>query len=125
MIEALLVDDEPAHRLIARRALVKARSDITVTEAESLTLGRAAFDNGSFTLLVVDLNLAGSSGLDLIRHARSQHKGLPIIAISTSSLESDISAAYTAGANIFVSKADGGRSFPADLTAAVGFLLNP
>ena len=125
MITALLVDDEPAHRLIARRALVKARSDIHVTEAESLTRGRAAFDNGSFTLLVVDLNLAGSSGLDLIRHARSLNVALPIIAISTSSLESDISAAYNAGANIFVSKADGGRSFPVDLTAAVEFLVKP
>jgi len=125
MIAALLVDDEPAHRLIARRALIKARSDISVTEAESLAVGRATFDTGSFTLLVIDLNLAGVSGLDLIRYARSQREALPIIAISTSSLESDISAAYVAGANIFVSKADGGRSFPADLTAAVEFLVKP
>lgn len=125
MIAALLVDDEPAHRLIARRALVKARADIVVTEAESLAQGRTTFDSNSFALLVVDLNLAGSSGLDLIRHARARHQTLPIIAISTSSLESDIAASYLAGANIFVSKAEGGRSFPADLSAAVQFLLKP
>lgn len=125
MIAALLVDDEPAHRLIARRALVKARADIVVTEAESLAQGRTTFDSNSFALLVVDLNLAGSSGLDLIRHARASHQTLPIIAISTSSLESDIAASYLAGANIFVSKAEGGRSFPADLSAAVQFLFKP
>lgn len=125
MIAALLVDDEPAHRLIARRALMKAHADLGVTEAESLAQGRSVFDGGACNLLVVDLNLAGSSGLELIRYARNQNPVLPIIAISTSSLESDISAAYTAGANIFVSKADGTRSFPADLTAAVKFLLQP
>lgn len=125
MIAALLVDDEPAHRLIARRALMKVHAGIGITEAESLAEGRSAFDRGLYNLLVVDLNLAGSSGLDLIRYARNQKPALPIIAISTSSLESDISAAYTAGADIFVSKTDGARSFPADLTAAVKFVLQP
>lgn len=123
MSRALLVDDDPAHRLMARRALLKARPGISIIEAESLATGIASFESGSFELIVVDLNLAGSSGLDLIRQVRAKDSTVAVIVISTSSLERDISAAYEAGANVFVSKAERERSFPADLAAAVEFLL--
>jgi DNA-binding response OmpR family regulator len=123
MIVALLVDDDPAHRLMARRALIKAHTAITVVEAESLANGTQAFDQNSLHLLVIDLNLAGASGLDLIRYARGRSGTIPIIAISTSSLEADVAAAYNAGANIFVFKADSLRSFPSDLSAAATYLL--
>jgi DNA-binding response OmpR family regulator len=125
MNRALLVDDDPAHRLMARRALLRADAQIVIVEADSLRGGISSYNNDSFHLVVVDLNLAGTSGLDLIRHARGIHSAVPIIAISTSSLEADVAAAYRAGADIFVFKADGARSFPIDLAAAAAYLLKP
>jgi len=125
MITVLLIDDEPAHRLMVRRALLKARPEIAITEAETLEAGCAAHRANPFKLAIVDLNLAGESGLDFIRFVRTSTSGqtLPIIVISTSTLESDVEAAYAAGANIFVFKTENGRNFPADIAAAVAFLI--
>lgn len=125
MIAVLVVDDEPAHRLMVRRALGKARRDLAITEAGSLAEGTQAFMHGSFNLAIVDLNLAGESGLEFIRAARAgaANNTIPIIAISTSSLDTDVQAAYAAGANSFVFKTAAGRSFPADIAAAVAALL--
>jgi two-component system chemotaxis sensor kinase CheA len=124
MIEVLVVDDEVAHRLMVRRALLKATLDMTVVEAESVHGGRSAFDAGGIGLMIVDLNLAGSSGLELIRHVRASPDGaaIPLIVISTSTLERDVYAAYAEGANTFIFKSAPGSDFVRDLVAAVDFL---
>lgn len=124
MIEVLVVDDDVAHRLMVRRALLKVSHGATVTEAESLTTGCATFDSGGFSLVIVDLNLAGQSGLELIRHVRASPDGgaTPLIVISTSTLESDVHAAYAAGANTFIFKSSTGADFARDLVKAVDFV---
>jgi len=123
MIEVLVVDDEVAHRLMVRRALLKATPDMTVIEAESVSGGRIAFDAGGIGLIIVDLNLAGASGIELIQHVRTSPDGatVPLIVISTSSLESDVRAAYAHGANAFIFKSAPGSDFTRDLVAAVDF----
>ncbi|WP_338871502.1 response regulator [Spirosoma sp. SC4-14] len=57
-------------------------------------------------LLLLDLNLVGLSGFDIIQYARSVERTryLPIVAFSTSDNPTDIRSAYEAGINAYVVK---------------------
>lgn len=56
--------------------------------------------------LLVDINLPGKSGLELILELRAnpQYSNLPMIAFSTSENPSDVLRAYSVGANSYVIK---------------------
>ena len=58
------------------------------------------------SLVLMDLNLIGISGIDVVKKIRS-HSDLckiPLVILSTSKSQSDVDAAYKAGANSYVAK---------------------
>jgi CheY-like chemotaxis protein len=57
-------------------------------------------------IILLDLNLPGVSGLDLLRRLRSEEKTkhLPIIVLSASDDSPDIKASYELGANSYIRK---------------------
>jgi len=57
-------------------------------------------------LIILDLNLPGIRGMEVLAQLKSdpQLKVVPVIVLSGSSREEDIDAAYTAGANAYLSK---------------------
>lgn len=66
-----------------------------------------AFDNQQFPLLVLlDLRLPKVDGIEVLRHARNHPvwKQVPIIILTTSRENGDISAAYEIGANSYIVK---------------------
>jgi two-component system cell cycle sensor histidine kinase/response regulator CckA len=79
---ALLIEDEPTVRTIARRAL---EPDIcAVVEAENGEQGLRLLEqhSQSIDLVIVDLVLPGINGLELIETIISNRPGLPLLCIT-------------------------------------------
>src|SRR5687767_12706454 len=78
----LIVDDHPIVRL-GMAQLINRNKDLAVCaeagDAES-AIQKIASDNPD--LIVVDLSLEGTDGLELIKRIRYEHPSLPILAVS-------------------------------------------
>ena len=59
-----------------------------------------------FDLIVTDVNLPGHSGIELVRYIRnhSDNTNVPVVVMSSSGRESDISAAYSERAREYIVK---------------------
>jgi DNA-binding NtrC family response regulator len=69
-LRLLIVDDEEAARDGMRRALETFRCEIA--EAESAEAAHALMRNSKFDLLLLDVNLPGTTGLDFLNQIRSE-----------------------------------------------------
>lgn len=63
-----------------------------------------AVDTHNPSLILMDINLPGRSGLNIVRDLRKKGYLRPIIMMSSSYSSDDIKAAYEAGANTYFSK---------------------
>ena len=115
MIDVLYVEDNENDADIFSRLMHKMGRPVTYT---ILSSGSEALDylagQGKYKqqltplpkLLLLDLNLVGLSGIDVVYKARQHDRTryLPIIAFSTSDSPSDVRSAYEAGINAYVVK---------------------
>ncbi|MCK8491086.1 MULTISPECIES: response regulator [Spirosoma] len=115
MIDVLYIEDDANDADIFSRLMEKLRRPITYSIFSS---GSDAIDylagQGQYTkqltplpkLLLLDLNLMGLSGFEVIQRARQidRTRFLPIVAFSTSDNPQDIQTAYEAGINAYVVK---------------------
>jgi signal transduction histidine kinase len=65
-LRLLLVDDDEVDRMAIRRALLAGGLDAEVTEADSVSTSIAALSAGHFDCMLLDYQLAGGSGLDVL-----------------------------------------------------------
>ncbi|AFZ65677.1 response regulator [Deinococcus peraridilitoris] len=110
----LLVDDNPADLEIAAQAFGLAGITLLDTahsleEALEYLQRRGRHSErrtADPTLILLDLNMPGGSGLDLLRHIKSDplFSLTPVVMLTTSSASSDIEACYRHGANGYVVK---------------------
>jgi len=73
----LLADDDPAVRISVMRVLTAAGFEVTPAED-----GNAAIDAlkcGAFDVIVTDINMPGSSGVDLLRLVRTYDLDVPVL----------------------------------------------
>ena len=77
----MVVDDEEASRYGMRRALDSFGYDIA--EAESVESARALIAGQPPDLLLLDVNLPGTSGLEFLRELQSSDKAVPLVIIIT------------------------------------------
>lgn len=104
-MQALLVDDDADFRSLCRVALAKggftARETGTASEALDLLddLGHGAFD-----VALLDLEMPGASGHDLLYDMREKGDALPVIIISGCSEPSERVKALRGGADDFMLK---------------------
>lgn len=129
-LKIILIDDNAAHRTLIKRAIKRGRSETDIIEAGSLTEGRQLLfssnpNKDAPSLAVVDLNLGDGRGSTLISEIRSQTElsELPVIVLSTSSLEEDIRECYREGANCYLTKSKDVHTFSKDIASAVSYLL--
>jgi two-component system, response regulator len=106
----LLVEDDRNHRWVMRRVLENAFGDDVVVEEAGT--GETALerleDRPLPDLVLLDLNLPGLGGLEVLREVRrnDQTRSLPVVVLTSSQDPDHIRAAYESGANSFVSKSD-------------------
>ncbi|MCY1511358.1 Response regulator UvrY [compost metagenome] len=130
MIRVLIIDDHTIFRDGLKRLLAE-EDDISVTgetadASEALSLLRA----NSYDVVLLDVNLRGRSGLDVLPSIRAEWPRLPIIVLSMYPAEQYALRAFEVGASGYVAKdmdskvlvlsirqaAAGGRYFPAELS---------
>jgi DNA-binding NarL/FixJ family response regulator len=116
----LLVDDHP----IVRQGLadsVSREPDLEVcAEAEDRVGALAAIENGMPDLVIADLALKGSSGMDLIKDAHARWPQLPILVVSMHDEELYAERVLRAGARGFITKQHAAR----DILAAIRRVLS-
>ncbi|GAA0733905.1 response regulator [Sphingomonas japonica] len=112
----LIVEDDAPLRLLIARAL----SDYGYTPVGVGTAAemRPLLDDGGFQLIVLDIMLPGTNGLDITRWIRTR-TDVPIIIISARGQESDRIVGLEIGADDYLSKPFG----PAELIARIRAVL--
>lgn len=115
MVEILYVEDNADDADIFSRLIRKLDRPVSYTilnsgsETVEYLSGQGRYQNQTMPLpklMLLDLNLVGMSGLDVLEWARStdRTRWLSIVAFSTSDNPDDIRKAYEAGINAYVVK---------------------
>lgn len=122
-LNILLVEDEEAHAELTKRAIRKAgnanRIDIVPDGEKALDylFNRDEFaDKGDYPipgLVLLDIKLPGIDGIEVLKIIKEhpELKKIPVIMLTTSEREEDISEAYQYHANSYLTKPVGFKEF--------------
>lgn len=112
-IEILLVEDSPSDANLTIREFSKAKiaNNLHWVE-EGETAMEYLYQQGEFTdaprpdLILLDLNLPGMDGREVLEAVKSDHhlKCIPIVILTTSNDEQDVLRSYNLNANCYVTK---------------------
>ncbi|HQV31664.1 MAG TPA: response regulator [Calditrichia bacterium] len=111
--DVLLVDDNPADILITTKAFEEINPGVKVRAAQDghtalEYLDRCEGFEGSPLpkLILLDLNLPGMNGLEVLENVRSRPalRSVPVIILSSSAHQRDVEKAYRFGANSYITK---------------------
>lgn len=81
--EILIVDDHPLFVEALEQVIQGAFSDAVVMKATSIETARAVLDDkGAFDLVLLDLSMPGTRGLEGVIELRTRYPKLPIVVIS-------------------------------------------
>jgi DNA-binding NarL/FixJ family response regulator len=115
MIRAFLIDDHTIFRSGLGRLLLD-ESDIRITgEARSGAEALEVLKEASYDLVLLDINLEGRSGLEVLATLRRQFPALPVLMLSMYPEEQYALVAVRGGASGYVAK----DAEPAELIAAI------
>jgi two-component system response regulator AtoC len=98
----LIVDDEPAVRLLLRQALE--RGGHRVTECGDGAEAAGVLEGSVFDLVITDLTMPIADGLAVLRKARAVAPGMPVIVLTGRAAIADCVAAMREGAFNFLVK---------------------
>jgi DNA-binding NarL/FixJ family response regulator len=112
----LIVDDHPLFVEALKLVIQNAFPDAVVVDATSIDSARAELAKcGPFDLVMLDLSMPGTRGLDGLIELRTRHPKLPIVVVSALEDPRIIHEVMTCGAAGFISKSTRG----ADLGHAI------
>ena len=115
-VDILLAEDDPDDRLFIRRAFRETNVRNSVHEVEdgvqllNYLRGRGAYKSSPAArrpgLILLDLNMPKMSGREALREIKADPdlRKIPVVVLTTSSDESDITYSYSQGANAYVTK---------------------
>ena len=112
-IEILLVEDNPGDIRLTREVLKDAKlcnnMSVATNGEEALAILRQQGEHESAPrpgLVLLDLNLPGMSGREVLAEAKSdpELRRIPVVVLTTSRAEQDILESYDLHANAFISK---------------------
>ncbi len=118
--EVLLVEDDPGDVELTEAALNKSQLKINlhvVSDGEDALAYLGQEEDFSQTpsphLILLDLNLPGLSGREVLQAIKSNQriKHIPVVVFTTSDAEGDILKSYQLGANCYVTKPSGFKEF--------------
>lgn len=113
LIDILMVEDNPGDARLAQEALKESKVYNTITwvnsgdKALDFLYGRGAYNNRKLPdLILLDLNLPGKDGRDVLAEIKSSPtlKHIPVVILTSSEAEEDIVKSYNLHANCYVSK---------------------
>ena len=118
-----LIDDDPDHTLIITRAIGQISPGGRVRTVDD---GEAALDwlrqaMEPLDLILLDINMAGLSGFDVLAQLKSDARlrHIPVVMLTSSELAADVTRAYELGASGYISK----PSYLHDVRAVLGNTL--
>lgn len=116
----LVVDDHPLFLEALKHVIHGAYPAASTVEAASLDAAREALkDEGHFDVVLLDLSMPGTSGLDGVLELRARYPKLPIVIVSALADPRIIHEVMSLGAAGFISKSTRG----ADLAHAIRNVL--
>lgn len=115
MIRILLVDDHPVVRHGIRMLLTDRLKDAVVGEAGDAATALGQVRAGNWDLVVADISMPGTSGLDLLKELRRLQPTLPTLVVSMHPAAQFARRAISAGAVGYLTK----DSSPDEFIAAV------
>jgi DNA-binding NarL/FixJ family response regulator len=99
-----LVDDHPLVREWLAH-LIQQQPDLVVCgEAENAPAALSAIGVARADLVIADINLAGSSGIELVKDLKELHPGVPVLVLSMHDESLYAERAFRAGARGYVNK---------------------
>lgn len=101
-IKVLLVEDEKKIADSISKGLKEL--DYHVETAYDGKIGMRLFENGSFNIVIADINLPGMNGYDLCKTIRSKNQHIPIIILTALSATDDKIEGFDAGADDYMVK---------------------
>ena len=134
-LQILLVEDNPAHAELVRRGLADHR---VATDIYHVSDGKAAlkylFRRGAYAdtvrsprphVILLDLHLPKISGLNVLRQIKrsDELKNIPVVILSTSGRDLDITRAYEQQANGYVVKPTDFAQFSQVIEALASYWL--
>ena len=126
-IDVLLVEDNPGDIRLTREAFKSAEQEIAL---QSVTNGddaveflRESADNELPDLSLLDLNLPGRDGCEILEVIRDDPrlKPLPVLMLTSSEAEEDVARCYDARANAYLTKPTDPAEFISLLDVFEGF----
>jgi two-component system response regulator len=115
----LIVDDNADDIELTTLAVETAGREAGIKAVSSGEAALRYLRNGNElpALVLLDLKMAGMSGIEMLREMRADNrlKYIPVVIVTSSSLEEDRKAVYDAGANSFLHKAFDMQQFSRDI----------
>lgn len=107
-LRILVAEDNPINRKITARILQLGGHQVDVVAGGDEALDRLDQIDGVFDMMIVDVNMPGMSGIDVIKLRRMGEVGggehLPIIVLSADATPETAQACEEAGADVFMTK---------------------
>lgn len=105
----LAVDDDPQIRRLIERALRAEGYDVQTCPNADAAMTRLRGKNEGFSLVLVDIMMAGQTGIDFVRAIRGgeagvEHSGLPVVFVTAEDDENNYEASFDLGAQRYVTK---------------------
>ncbi len=125
----LLVEDSKDDATLILRVLAKQvpKSTIRVAKDGGEALEwLSSWDGEELQLILLDVNLPQVSGLQVLKELRKSPltRHVPVVMLSGSSNNSDVTRSYDLGANSFLNKADRAEHFEATIQQVVPYWLH-
>ena len=103
-LSLLIVDDDALDRMAVRRAFMAGDLNVNLTEAEDSASAQAAIAEGSFDCILLDYQLPGIDGLEVLRTLRMAGVRTPVIMLTGQSDTQIAAELMKAGATDYLSK---------------------
>ena len=132
-VEILLIEDDPSDVDLTREAMRDGGSHVNLTVVEdgvkALAYLRREDPHASAVrpdLILLDLNLPRKDGREVLREIKrdAQLKQIPVVILTTSDAEADVSMSYELGGNCYITKPFRYEQFAGVLKAVEEFWLS-
>jgi two-component system, NarL family, invasion response regulator UvrY len=119
-MKVLIADDHAVVRRGLKDILIDAFSDVQFVEASNGDEVMSKLAGSSVNLLVLDINMPGRSGLDVLHDVKYQYPRLPVLVLSIQPEDQYAMRCLRAGASAYINK----DSAPEELALAVKKVLD-